>query len=63
MARVALTAPAAGAGVNADTPFTWPTGFADVNYTVASTCTTGGGATIAFSFYGITVYMRFMMQL
>jgi hypothetical protein len=63
MARVALTAPAAGAGVNADTPFTWPTGCADVNYTVASTCTTGGGANYCVLILCITVYMRFMMQL
>jgi hypothetical protein len=57
-ATVALTAPAAGAGANADTAFLWTTGggtaFPDANYTVSATCISSTGATIGLTLFGFS---------
>jgi hypothetical protein len=52
-ARVALTTPAFTVNATADTSFTWPTPFADANYTVTAVCHTVAG-TITLSLYGLT---------
>ncbi len=53
-ARIAVTAPTAGVGATADTTFTWPTAFADADYTLTLTAVAGTGAGVSLAAFDQT---------